>query len=207
MQWIGGAPMSDLAALVEKKLKGSLLRRLEGGRAIDRHPHVVWFGRYSKVHEFGLAFAAAGVSHPLLAYVTDQKGTTTIVEWLGTLSFWGALAGALVLFPWLWLRVYVKQERLAEIVPLYRSCKRELGELEARLTDALEKEDPIAAINELMVEAGAIVGRYYKAGNWPWQIGPEDSDTKIQAQVTTLVKTYGGGWQTSVRLDGRKEAA
>jgi hypothetical protein len=79
------------------------------------------------------------------------------------------------------------------------ACKRELGTIEADLTSALEAEDPLAALTNVMDQAKAVVDRYFKSGVWPWPIGPDGAevDEQIAKQAEELCTRYKGGWKVA----------
>lgn len=202
----------DPAALlvrVQDKLQESLLRRLAGRQAIEKDRDIRVYHLYSWSHEVLLGLAAAGVSHPVLtaalppAPASPPAGGTTsstpvAASVLGTLSGYPwivsvGLGTALIL--WIVLRSWVGWKKLQDRGPQILACARELGALEADLDAVLSKEDPLPDLSKLIARSKEIVDRYFKAGLWPWPVGPEGLRESTAAWAADLCKTYQGNWR------------
>ena len=199
----GPPTLNELEDSVRKKLSGSILRRIEGARVIKRQADLRVFAIYSGTSEAALLLAALGVSHPVVAFMADNRLTETskstgLSAALASFSdypWWLASLLGLVVVLWICIRFWVQLHKLKDRAPLMLACCRELQGVEADLEASLEQEQPLAGANELLDRAKKIVDRYFAQDVWPWPIGPDNIAVQVEARVDKLCNDYRHAWK------------
>lgn len=185
---------------VRRKLT-SIVPRLDGGRRVGSHPDTRYYNIYSYGHEIALGLTAVGLSHPLVELLSPGNAEVSTADsnaLFASLAHYPAwllvLVGFTVAF-WLLTRINVNHKKLAEKVPLYRACSRELGKVESDLDAALTSSSPLTALSELQIRVKDIVDKYYAADGWPWPISPPNTDMEVAARIDALVAKYRDNWE------------
>ena len=186
---------------VRRKLR-HVLNRLQGWKKIATHPDTLYYNVYAYGHEVALVMAALGLSHPVVDLLGAAEPAEAIAEpavasLLESLSHYPPLIAwiSIVLLAfWVFTRVTMNVKKLGDKVPLYRACRRELGQIHSDLDSALSKEDPLSALVELHSKAKEVVDRFHQADGWPWPVEPPNSKNAVDAEIERLVERYSENW-------------
>lgn len=200
--------------VIYKKLNSSILRRIEGARCVRKTPDFVVFTIYRWGGELLLLLAAIGLSHPTTEVISaasaapstappEAKGgletaLASIRDYSPLLSW--TLIGLLV--AWFTIKLWVNTNRLIERGPLMAACIRELEGLNGDLETALQTQNPIEEIGNLLNKSKDIVDRYYRIGAWPWPIGPDNIDSQLNDRATLLFNRYRMFWTAQCASNG-----
>jgi hypothetical protein len=196
----GPPTLAQIEATVRRNLRGSVLRRIAGADHVRKHPDYVAYVVYAWGHEALLVVAGLGISHPVVSlFAPDDKAGGAAGAWRAMSTYPPHLLWLVVTAVALWaiVRLWVGVRKLGERGPLMAACWRELKSLDANLQDALQKEEPLQLLSDLMAESKAVVDRYFKSGVWPWPIGPEGQvvEAHINERADRLCRTCRHFWK------------
>jgi hypothetical protein len=142
------------------------------------------------------------VSHPVLTVLGGKApagearaaGLEAVKAGLRDYPLWLAVLLLALIAVWGAVRLYVSLRKLSQRIPLFAACRRELGQVEADLEEALGQAQPLKDLGELQSRAKEIVDRYWQADGWPWPIAPEGIDARVEARARELCERYKGDW-------------
>lgn len=184
---------------VKKKLERSILPRIEGARAIRRHPRYVAYNVNRYVSEIALVILGLGLSHPAVVALSGENVSSpeTVLESIESYSAWVLVMAAVIALPWIVMKAYVSVEKLSEKGPLARACIQELERAESDLNDLLLTPIPTKTLSRLQATVKATVDRAHVSGAWPWSIGPpgDDREQRYVARANQLCEQYGDQWE------------
>jgi hypothetical protein len=187
---------------VKRALQRDLLPYLVSARRLRRQWFCVAHLTYGVTTDLVVAFAAIGVTAPLLAMIGFAAAGDGVKSQPGSLSAVVAsvprslsVPTIVILVAWIALRVWFNREDGQRRAVLASSCARTMRQAEASLPSWLSKADPMPDLTQLLEKnVRPTVDRNIQEQSWPWTPFAPEIDVEVEKEVALLCRRYEDAW-------------